>query len=296
MATSTTRPLRPGFFRRYLAWAQLRAALAGRPRRVTAMVRVRDEEEFVEPAVLSIAEVVDHVVLVDNLSRDRTPTILERLAAALPGKADRYAYPHEIARVGSESRALAATPDDPRTSAAYYNWCLQRCHTPYVLKWDGDMIATEVFVEEMNAWRHSSRLSVIFSGLNVYPDRRHAIAAAESELAALSAMLDDGGGVPAWVTDPARDYPEPRLFPRWHAQYEMELGWTQRLSTPATYRRRARQIVTDPCYLHMKFCKRDPLSNYSPELAQLIDSNIVAGARLSSRDIAVLERCGLNAT
>ena len=255
------------------------------------MVRVRDEEEFLEPAVLSVAEVVDHFVLIDNLSRDRTPKILDRLEATLAGRVDRYAYCHEIARVGSESRALAATPNDPRTSAAYYNWCLQRCPTPYILKWDGDMIANDAFAKAMKTWRRSSQMVLIFSGLNVYRDRRHVLAAAESDLATLAARINDDG-VPKWAATLARDYPEPRLFPKWLAQYEMELGWTQRLATPATYSRRA-QVIPEPCFLHMKFCKRDPLSNYSPELARLIETNIVSGPPIDSQNMAVLERWGL---
>ncbi len=48
-------------------------------RTISAMERVRNETEFLYPAVESIADAVDEIVLVDNLSSHATPAIIERL-------------------------------------------------------------------------------------------------------------------------------------------------------------------------------------------------------------------------
>jgi hypothetical protein len=246
------------------------------------MLRVRDEEEFLVPAVASIAHLVDHLVLVDNLSRDSTPRILDELEREYRGKLDRFAYDHPIRPVGRESRALASTPDDPRTSAAFYNWCLERCPTPFVMKWDGDMIATDALAGALDTWRRSGRLVMSFCGANLHPDRSHLLAAIETDRAVLNARLSTPD-VPVWAADLTYDHLEPRVFPKPMARFEMELGWTQRLSSPALghgYRRRARLSVEEPCFLHMKFCKREPFANYSDDLAAVIAANMSVGPAL----------------
>ena len=43
------------------------------------MVRVRNETEFLYPAVKATADAVDEIVLVGNLSSDAGPAIIERL-------------------------------------------------------------------------------------------------------------------------------------------------------------------------------------------------------------------------
>ena len=54
--------------------------------RVVGVVLVRDEDVFVEQAVRNVLEFCDEILLCDHASRDRTPEILERLAAERPDK------------------------------------------------------------------------------------------------------------------------------------------------------------------------------------------------------------------
>jgi hypothetical protein len=127
----------------------VRHAVLSSPRRISAMLRVRDEEEFLHAAVSSIADLVDEIVLVDNQSTDRTPEIVRQLASEHSDKVAVHAYPHPVARVGAEQAAAARGRREAgvRTLAEYYNWCLARCREPFVLKWDGDMIALPAFAD-----------------------------------------------------------------------------------------------------------------------------------------------------
>jgi glycosyltransferase involved in cell wall biosynthesis len=52
--------------------------------RIVGIVLVRDEDLYVEQAVRNVSDFCDELILVDNRSRDETPTILERLAGELP--------------------------------------------------------------------------------------------------------------------------------------------------------------------------------------------------------------------
>jgi len=273
-----------------------RELLAG-PRGISAMIRVKNEEEFLYPAVKSIAGCVDEILLIDNLSSDRTPEIIRTLAAEHPDKVVPLAYPHRVARWGVENRdAAAGAANAPHAVHVYYNWCLERCTRPFVLKWDGDMVALDRFGEWLERWRRSDRLVLAFCGANVHPDRRHLLAARCTDQAELEARLD-GSGVPDWATWLTYDRAESRLFPHWGARFEGTWGWVEAQESPfirGTQRVRNRLEPDEPCFLHMKFCKRDPWTGYTPELAKVISDNIDVGPPLTDDQRAALEHWGLD--
>jgi hypothetical protein len=261
-------------------------------KQVSAMVRVRNEEEFLYPSVQSIVDHVDEVVIVDNLSTDRTPLIIEALRREHPDRVVYYQYPYEIRKVGRENWELASSPEgrsSPHLSAKYYNWCLRRCTKPFVLKWDGDMIATEAFYRALEEWRLSYKPIMVFHGANVHPDMEHLVAAKVSDREKLLASLAVPG-LPRWVTSLTYDSSEPRLFPRFLAKYDSSLGWTQRLSSPFRdqFGLRCCYQAEDVCYLHLKFCKRDPYSGYSSDLKEVISSNVTVGRSLGPEERELL--------
>jgi glycosyltransferase involved in cell wall biosynthesis len=262
------------------------------------MVRVKNEEEFLFASVASIADHVDEIVLVDNGSSDGTPAVIEALCERYPGKISRHSYPFEIRRVGRENWELASERSgrrSPNLSSTFYNWCLRKCTKPFVLKWDGDMIARPAFYEALDQWRRSDKPIMAFSGENVHPNRRNLIRPKVTDREALLAKLTVRG-LPIWVTQLARDAREPRLFPRVGASYDDGLLWTQRLSTPfdhRDFRHRSSLGIESPCFLHMKFCKRHAFSNYSQDLREVIESNIDVGPPLSSDARSLLERFGV---
>jgi glycosyltransferase involved in cell wall biosynthesis len=263
-------------------------------KQVSAMVRVRNEEDFLYPAVESIVDYVDEIVIVDNVSTDRTPLIIEALRREHPDKVVYYQYPHEIRKVGRENWELASSPEgrsSPHLSANYYNWCLRRCTKPFILKWDGDMIATEAFYRALEEWRLSYKPIMVFHGANVHPDMEHLVAAKVSDREKLMASLTVAG-FPRWVTSLTYDSSEPRLFPRLLAKYDKSLGWTQRLSSPYLdlFGSRCCHRVQDACFLHLKFCKRDPYSGYSPDLREVISANVTVGPPLSREARQLLHR------
>ena len=264
---------------------------------ITAMMRVRNEGEFLESAVRSIVGVVDRILLVDNLSDDATPAIIEGLAAEHPHKIEAAQYPHEVARVGADNRrrqAAAGSGGTPGLLANYYNWCLARCHTEFVLKRDGDMIALPDLTEQITAWRASGKPLLVMNGANVHPGRRHLIQERGKDRAGLEQALDSPG-IPSWATALSYDHMEPRLFPLEGASYDSSLGWVEKLSSPfwaremkEAYRFRA----TGPCFLHMKFCKANPWSGYSPDLARVIAGNVTLGPAMACEWVQVLQQHG----
>lgn len=259
------------------------------------MVRIRNEAEFLYAAVGSIIEDVEEAILVDNQSTDASPAIMERLRLEFAGKVFTYEYPHRIRRVGWENWEYAADPDkqtSPSLSATYFNWCQARCTKAYVLKWDGDMIATNHFHETLTAWRESDAEVVLLRGVNVHPDREHLVGAVSSDREALLATLKVPG-LPRWATHMTHDSPEARIFPAAGSHFTTDRLWTQRVSTPFLDADPDRRYVRDAdgaAYLHMKFCKREPFSNYSDDLALALSSNVTTGPVMAPEWKALVDR------
>lgn len=258
------------------------------------MVRVKNEEEFLAAAVGSIIDCVDEMVIVDNASTDSTPAVIAALRAEYPDRIATYRYPHEIARVGRDTWLLlaASAGRSPHLSGTYYNWCLRRCTQPYVLKWDGDMLATAACHDAMAAWRTSRAAVLMMQGANVHTDRRHFAAARSTDRVALLAQ-QSCPRMPGWVASMTHDYLEPHLFPRLRARYAHSAGFTQSLVSPfldGRFKATLRDQAAGVAYLHLKFCKRDPYANYSEDLARVIAGNLVTGPPLDAESKRLLER------
>lgn len=95
---------------------------AYRPEGVSAMMTVKDEEDWIRKSVLSIADVVDEMVVVDNGSEDATYSILSDLERQLGGKLRLYRFPTE-------------------DFCAAVNFTLDQTKYKWILRWHGDFVA-----------------------------------------------------------------------------------------------------------------------------------------------------------
>jgi hypothetical protein len=265
---------------------------------ISAMIRVKNEEEFLSAAVHSILELVDEVVLIDNLSSDTTPQIICELKAAYPEKVRTFSYPYEILKVGKETWDYSTNPakrNSPHLSANFYTWCLARCSRPYILKWDADMIALENFTHSLARWQQEKKPVLSFFGLNVHPNRSCYLAPRCTDRERLLAQLIEPT-LPWWVTVLTRDSLEPRVFPHRFTCFGLGKHWTQGLDTPCLDRGVGKKLelrLEDANFLHLKFCKQDPLANYSSDLKQVIAANIMEGPPLDGEARVILEQYDL---
>ena len=207
----------------------------------SAMMRVRNEAEFLEASVRSILEMVEEVVLVDNMSEDDSPRVIAALAAAEP-RVKAFSYPHKVARPGEENRQLLASPEgwsSPRLLANYYNWCMERCTQPFIVKFDGDMVALPHMIEALEAFRSSPNQIMFNTGTNVHQSGTHA----------------DGD----WPTTSS----EPRVFFRRFARYAADFPEYEYLASPYLSSRRV-EVDTEPQFLHLVL-RKAALPNWGPE-------------------------------
>jgi len=116
---------------------------SGRPRGVTAVLRVKNEAASLPWSLPGLLRSCDAVLLVDNGSQDGTVDLAWTLSKEL-GAEDRLrvqAYPHTISRCGPEH--LETPPDSVHSLAYFNNWAFSHVTTSYAVKWDGDMVLTE---------------------------------------------------------------------------------------------------------------------------------------------------------
>lgn len=257
-----------------VAGRPLAHALAGTPpKRLSAMLRLKNEEEFLEAAIASVIDLVDELVVVDNQSDDATPQIIADFVHRHPDKVRALVYPHRIARYGEENRRLAQTRAGRRSPALlanYYNWCAAQCSEPYILKWDGDTVATDALAPTLEQFRSSPAQILWHTGLNLHESRDHLIAGR-----------------------PTEDV-EPRLFFKRFAHYGNSLGYVETLWSPymMMYPERSERVL-EPLYFHLKFCKHDRFSNLSDDRRASEERNSARGEPLPAALYDQVVRLGL---
>jgi glycosyltransferase involved in cell wall biosynthesis len=249
----------------------LSAFAPSRTARVSAMVRVKNEEDFLRAGLESIIDVVDEIVVVDNLSTDSTLEIATKFRDEHPESVRVLSYPHQIARQGSESTNLAgsrAARRSPQSLATFYNWCMDACRGPYILKWDGDMVATVELERAMAEFRaDSSKQALWFGGANVHPDMTHQLAG-------------------EYASAPV----EARLFPKRFANHTLSAGRYEVLHSPYKHGRFG-LFWTEPAYLHLQMCRSAPLDNRSSELQERRSSwDYETGALLTDDMLDAIKR------
>lgn len=115
---------------------------AGKDKGISVMLRVKNEQRYIQRCLESIVDLFDEIVVIDNNSDDDTLKIVTQLSQEKKyhSKLKILSYPHSISRCGDDH---GATPDNSVHSLVYYyNWCLSQCSFSMVCKWDADMIVS----------------------------------------------------------------------------------------------------------------------------------------------------------
>jgi len=118
---------------------------------VTAMLRIKNEEVNIRNVILSIANIFDEIVVVDNGSTDKTIEIIKEISSldsSIEKKLKIYDYPFNVSRCGIEN--LNTDKNSLHSLSYFYNYALSKCNYEYVMKWDGDMILPREMINEMN--------------------------------------------------------------------------------------------------------------------------------------------------
>ena len=110
---------------------------SGRVPGITMLLRLKNEEEWIEPCLRSVSW-ADQIILCFQNSSDRTEEIARDVIS--PKKSSVYHYPYDSRPNGP---GHDTQPYDVYNRAYFYNWCFAKTSTKYIVKWDGDMVALD---------------------------------------------------------------------------------------------------------------------------------------------------------
>jgi hypothetical protein len=110
--------------------------------KVTAMLRLRNEEEMLKIVVNSIYQDFDQILLCVQGSSDNTLKISRELESNFENVRVAF-YPFQSLPNGEGYQYQYDNSVYSRTY--FYNWCLGHVATEYVYKWDGDMLPLPKF-------------------------------------------------------------------------------------------------------------------------------------------------------
>ncbi|MHB2264172.1 glycosyltransferase [Aliihoeflea sp. PC F10.4] len=109
---------------------------------ISAFMRIRNGEDFLEAAIRSHIDCFDEIVAVHNQSTDGTVDILQRLASEYGPKIKVYHYTDRVYPPGSPEHAREPA-DSPNSLVNYYNFALARTTRAIVTKLDDDHLAMD---------------------------------------------------------------------------------------------------------------------------------------------------------
>ncbi len=156
---------------------------------ISAFMRIRNGQDFLESTILSHLDCFDEVVAVYNQCTDATPAILLRLQQAYPHKLRVIHYVDRVFPPGSQGHAVTP-PDSPASMVNYSNAALAATRCSIAIKLDDDHLAIAGSTHQLtDRLRSPSAPEAMhcFSGLNL-------IRAADGRLGVLASTPISGGG------------------------------------------------------------------------------------------------------
>lgn len=108
---------------------------------ITAVYRVKNADTFFEISALSIAPLVNEIVIIDNGSSDETLNIANKIKTKLEGicSVEIYEYNKKLALAGDGYKNAIET--EPETSLSkFYDFCFSKASSDYLMKVDAHYI------------------------------------------------------------------------------------------------------------------------------------------------------------
>ena len=137
---------------------------------ISILLRIKNEESTIKNAIISIVDLVDEIIVVNNMSTDKTEEIIKDLESKYKNI---YCYNYNISipKVGID-HINSLKNGSNNTIGTYYNWCLSKATRRYCVKWDGDFIGLRNNFKKMidiyDLKNRTDKLSIWFTGASLY--------------------------------------------------------------------------------------------------------------------------------
>ena len=129
-----------------------------RPLGVSGLLRIKNDEEFIQACVDSCIDALDELIITYNDCTDNSEEVIDYVKNKYPNKIKVYKYlPHIQSSnlTEDEYNHLISIPENStQLLSNYYNYALSKSSYKYVMKIDADQIYyTKSLVELCNAYR-----------------------------------------------------------------------------------------------------------------------------------------------
>lgn len=215
---------------------------------ISAIMRIKNGEEFLRISIESHIPYVDEIIACHNDCNDQTVEILEELARIHPGKIKIIEYKPKVHPILSIEHANTPT-ESVNSVANYYNFSLSQAKYNYAFKLDDDHLAIEDnFESAVNEVRKSivnkEKKLFTFSGINIAPSK-------EGNLEVFTPEIFVGSG-------------DHLFFPVCSDIYFIQNPRTEIFKFPKI---RLPKVYIGLLYFHLKYCKPySGFSNLNPEI------------------------------
>lgn len=141
--------------------------MQNRPIGVTGLMRVRNEEEYLEASIDSVIDALDELIICYHECSDQTPVILERKQKEYPEKIRVFHYtPHIYGHdltLEEFDYVYNLPADSPHLLSTYYNYTLSKATYRYAVKIDADQIYFKVYFAKIcDAYRSDKKYHFTF--------------------------------------------------------------------------------------------------------------------------------------
>lgn len=232
-----------------------------KPLWISWVARLKNWDDFLEEVIESYLSFVDEIILVDNLSTDKTKEICLKLQKKYPDKIKFYTYPYEVVPPWKENEKVSENSIHSLTY--YYNWSFSKAKYKYVVKVDDD----NLFIEE--AWK---RL------------REYVLTKQPKEYVVFWWVNLLAKGDVVWVSEKRKylgKYWDHWIYPVSDRTYFIKIPVSEKFICPYRYKRMWFSL------LHLKYLKKKfwLINNKKTELYKQFFSKIKDGKLLSIKDI-----------
>lgn len=135
-----------------------------RPKGLSAMMRLKNDEKWIKYAILSILDEVDEIVVTLQNSTDRTEEIVRGINC---NKIRIFNYPFDS--FPNQPNYSSFPANSVYNRAYFYNWSLSKTSYSWVWKWDGDHAAFDGSAKLIKDLALSDKYDIIhYKGIDMY--------------------------------------------------------------------------------------------------------------------------------
>jgi cellulose synthase/poly-beta-1,6-N-acetylglucosamine synthase-like glycosyltransferase len=146
-----------------------------KPLGISGVARLKNADDFLEKVVEGHLVLCDEIILVDNMSEDKTKEICLNLQRKYPNKIKFFEYQYEVfPPIYNDNAKMQAEENSIHSLAYYYNWSFSKATYKYVMKLDDDNLLVEERAKELRNFvlTKQPQKYITYRGVNIFKRKK----------------------------------------------------------------------------------------------------------------------------